>query len=67
MYVVIRQYSQYDIYICEFCHLYWLTPMSVELYLKVEPCKLKMHWYMIAYLFQKYPKNLALQLFIIFQ
>ena len=33
--------------------------------LKVESCKLKKHWQMIAYVFQKYPENFAFQLFII--
>ena len=30
-------------------------------------CKLKKHWEMIAYVFRKYPKNFAFQLFIILQ
>ena len=33
--------------------------------LEVQLCKLKKHWYMIAYVFQKYPKNFTFQLFII--
>ena len=30
-------------------------------------CKLKKHWEMIAYVFRKYPKNFAFQLFVILQ
>ena len=33
--------------------------------LKVQSCKLKKHWKMIAYVFQKYLGNFAFQLFII--
>ena len=31
--------------------------------LKVQSCKLKKHWWMIAYVFQKYPENFAFQQF----
>ena len=35
--------------------------------LKVQSCKLKKHWKMIAGLFQKYPKNFAFHLLVILQ
>ena len=35
--------------------------------LKVQSCKLKKHWWMIAYMLQKCPENFAFQLFIILQ
>ena len=35
--------------------------------LQVQSSKLKKHRLMIAYVFQKYPENFAMQLFIIFQ
>ena len=37
---------------------------ALHFILKVQSCKLKEHWYMIAYVFQKYPENVAVQLFI---
>ena len=35
--------------------------------LKVQLCKLKKHWQMVAYMFQKYPEIFTYQLFIILQ
>ena len=38
-----------------------------KLLLEVHSCKLKKHWWIIAYGFSKYPDNFAFQLFIILQ
>ena len=40
---------------------------SNKKHLKIQPCKFKKHWYMIVYVFQKYPKNFAFKLFLILQ
>ena len=40
---------------------------KTHLRLKVQPWKLKNHWYIIADVIQKYPENFAFQLFIILQ
>ena len=51
-------------------HFWWKLLLSAELKgcltwfiyfldLQVQSCKLKNHWWMIAYVFQKYPKNFA--------
>ena len=37
-----------------------------EVNLKVQSCKLIKHWYMLAYVFEKYPVSFTFQLFIIF-
>ena len=43
------------------------TEWYLDRLLKVQSRKLKKHWQMIAYVFQKHPENFALQLFIILQ
>ena len=40
---------------------------SNKKHLKIQPCKFKKHWYMIVYVFQKYPKNFPFKLFLILQ
>ena len=45
----------------------WEKPFWKKDTLKAQSCKLKKHWQMIAYVFQKYPENFAFQLYIILQ
>ena len=43
------------------------SPRKISEALKIQPCELKKHSLMIAYMFQKYPENFAFQLLIILQ